>query len=131
MCDFFIYRDDVYCDECGEKIIAALDTRGKIHSDNYPKGPYSISDSARSSDTPQHCVECHKYIGMKLTATGQTYACNVLCDYVTANRGPLDSDANVLDEWAENLDNYNLDGENAKKLEAYRLLREQERAAKI
>ena len=58
----FIYQADVFCDDCGLAIRAAIAAEGKApenpddehsyDSDEFPKGPYPDDEE---SDSPQHC----------------------------------------------------------------------------
>jgi len=70
----YMYRAALYCDDCGEKIIA--DLRGTNRedtgdTDDFPQGcdPFSTE-----SDTPHHCDGCDGFLGNELTSDG--------CDYV-------------------------------------------------
>lgn len=98
----YIYQADVYCDDCGEKIRANLDSiRAMQHdrafdkddsssydSDDYPKGPFNDSDEA---DSPQHCGACHVFLENSLTSDGY--------DYVVDQALRDDGNSEVLDEW--------------------------------
>ena len=75
----YIYRAELYCEECGSAIRTALTAAGKApadagnecsyDSDNYPKGPYE--NGGGESDSPQQCAECGAYLHNPLTGDGQ------------------------------------------------------------
>jgi hypothetical protein len=59
----YVYKADLWCNECGEALRKIIKNEGKIipvnpadeytyDSDHYPKGPYSDGDAA---DMPCHC----------------------------------------------------------------------------
>jgi len=63
MSQTYIYRADIYCEDCAKEIMARLLTEsGKkledyedehtYDSDEFPKGPYEDEES----DTPEHCA---------------------------------------------------------------------------
>ena len=50
----YIYNADIYCDECGEELIAMLiakDVENTGDSDDYPQS----CDDDEETDSPQHC----------------------------------------------------------------------------
>jgi hypothetical protein len=80
----YIYDADIYCDDCGEKIIAELDAehvQDTGDSGDYPQGPYP--DGGGEADVPQHCGSCQIFLENPLTEDGYQYVCDALAD----NRG--------------------------------------------
>jgi hypothetical protein len=54
--EVYIFAADLYCEDCGARIIAWCEKHGKEKtedSDSYPQGPYS--DGGGEADTPQFC----------------------------------------------------------------------------
>ena len=80
--DFYIYRADVYCDDCGVALRAGLrfqapeqPENGRTYdSDDYPKGPYGPEES----DCPQHCGRCQVFLKNPLTSDGYRYLVETL-----------------------------------------------------
>lgn len=61
----YIFQADIYCEECGAKIVEGiksgeligsvpedLDDEYSWDSDDFPKGPYPVGES----DSPEHCA---------------------------------------------------------------------------
>jgi len=75
----YIYRADVWCDTCGEKIIAKLTKAGKAPSDpqnessyDSDKFPKYYDAKSEKSDGPENCADgscggSYEYKGRKLT----------------------------------------------------------------
>jgi hypothetical protein len=103
----FIYQADIYCEHCGQKIRDTLTAKGKhpvnqdnessYDSDDFPKGPYP--NGGGEADSPQHCANCHVFLGNDLTGEGVAYVFEALQDYVSGMGGKAD----VLDEWSEHV----------------------------
>ena len=85
----YIYRADIYCESCVEKIKAAIDadrhSRGYVaplyereDSDRYPQGPYA--NGGGESDSPQHCGKCGDFLENPLTSQGQLYLTEMLTE---------------------------------------------------
>ncbi len=75
----FIYKGDIYCEDCGRAIRRAINKEGgkpagfpdesTYESDEYPKGPYPQEES----DGPDHCGACHAFLENPLTSDGVRY----------------------------------------------------------
>ena len=84
--DAYIYRADLHCSKCGEKIREDLTAKGEApeepedeytyDSDDFPKGPYP--DGGGEADCPQHCGTCGCFLGNPLTGDGEEYVREVL-----------------------------------------------------
>lgn len=91
----FVYQVDIYCDDCGKRLMAELPkpegygavNESSYDSDDYPKGPFPIEEA----DTPEHCASCHEFLANPLTADGEVY----VREFV--QRG--DGNPEVLAEW--------------------------------
>src|ERR1700735_3099725 len=99
--DQYFYCADVYCEECADKIKAAIAADGgkpsdaedekSFDSDEWPKGPYSDQES----DCAEHCAYCHVFFENPLTSEGYCYVREKL-DAVGQELG----DNEVLEGWA-------------------------------
>lgn len=98
--DVYIYSADIYCQECGEEIIRALDgTTGKPplesreDSNIWPQGPYP--DGGGEADCPQHCGGCNGFLENPLTRDGYDYVQEQIDCYPQYRNRP------ILNQWAE------------------------------
>ena len=111
----YVYKADLLCEDCGEKIRAELTKAGKApanpnnehsyDSDDFPKGPYP--DGGGEDDTPQHCgmdldcVNADEYGSMflenPLTEDGYAYV-KAACKEAHVNE---DGVSVALDIWAD------------------------------
>jgi|SRR5208282_5912783 len=83
----YIYRADVWCHNCAEKIKlsqAASTNRPpnpedetSYDSDVWPKGPYEDQES----DSPEHCAGCGLFLENPLTQAGYRYVQEKLNEY--------------------------------------------------
>lgn len=102
----WIYKADVYCEECGERICKSLrgthpalcpedwmDT-GSYDSDDFPK-PADVEEE--ESDSPNHCGQCRKFLRNPLTSYGYTYVKEKLDESRQTQLGKL---SGVLSDWA-------------------------------
>jgi hypothetical protein len=103
----YIYAADVWCDDCADKIKAAMRADGSADamiangadldddrtydSDEYPKGPFGDEES----DCPEHCADCREFLENSLTTDGADYVRDTVREDVAAGR--LDSVA--VTEW--------------------------------
>ena len=79
----YIFKADVYCDECGEAIrssLADVAPEDKLDhhsydSDDYPKDADVEHDEA---DCPQHCADCSEFLNNPLTSEGYKYVQSAL-----------------------------------------------------
>lgn len=108
----YIYQGALYCEECGEKIIAEHPKRKKFlglfedeyDSDEFPKGPIEEGET----DSPSHCDDCAVFLESDLTAEGLEYVTEevrlMLC---TKN---YKGNREVISEWMQfyNIPNPNL-----------------------
>ena len=78
----YIYRADLWCEECAQRIMA--DAKRPVmpasehtwDSDDYPKGPYP--NGGGEADAPQHCARCGLFLENPLTADGRRYVRDAL-----------------------------------------------------
>lgn len=132
MANAYMYQAALWCEKC---ITAVKEQIAKEHpekvpqnpmdedtfdSDDYPKGPYP--DGGGESDAPEHCDACHVFLENNLTADGQEYLMDALAEYVTDSSGT----AEVLDEWADHIEGYGLEGDRKHVLDMYRAVRKRE-----
>jgi len=125
----FIFQAEIYCVDCGQAIRDRITKAGKApatpddersyDSDQFPKGPFT--DGGGESDTPANCAACHKFLHNPLTDAGVKYVLEYLKEYTDDKRGAGDA----LDEWAEELRDYHLSGEQKDILTAFRAAREE------
>jgi hypothetical protein len=103
----YIYAADTYCEDCGEKIKAAMRADGTVDamiadgadpddehtydSGEYPKGPYDIGET----DCPEHCADCREFLENDLTSEGMDYVRTTVREDIAT--GHLDSVA--ITEW--------------------------------
>src|SRR3954463_9207992 len=76
----YIYRADVYCDDCGNAIRVQIKANGdapedeldyySYDSDDYPK---DADIEHEESDSPQHCAKCDQFLHNPLTSDGYEY----------------------------------------------------------
>lgn len=77
----YIYKADVYCDDCGGMLRASLQSKPEdvpvdvldhysYDSDDYPK---EADIENKESDYPQHCAACHVFLQNPLTSEGYDY----------------------------------------------------------
>ena len=91
----YIYRADLYCDDCAKQIKASLgfshegQSEHTFDSGDYPKGPYPAGES----DTPDHCGNCGVFLENSLTGDGERY----VLDAIRAGTG----NPEVLATWKE------------------------------
>jgi hypothetical protein len=106
----YIYKADVYCDDCGNAIRAELKAEGKApedeldhysyDSDDYPKDADVENDE---SDCPQHCAGCGEFLHNPLTSDGYEYVqekLNEFKDSVKTIAKFANSNHPALAEWA-------------------------------
>jgi len=77
----YVYKADLICKECGDKVKAELTAQGKapadpsnersFDSDQFPKGPYP--EGGGEADSPHHCGMCEKFLANPLTSDGEKY----------------------------------------------------------
>ena len=82
----YIYKADLWCQDCGKKVCERLDGEGKrpedvldessYDSDEYPKGPYP--NGGGEADCPQNCAGCEIPLENPLTADGYLYLVEML-----------------------------------------------------
>jgi hypothetical protein len=103
----YIYAADVWCDDCADKIKAAMRADGSADamiangadldddrtydSDEYPKGPFGDEES----DCPEHCADCREFLENSLTTDGADYVRDTVREDIAT--GDLDSIA--ITEW--------------------------------
>jgi hypothetical protein len=85
----YIYRADIYCADCAERIKRKL--TASEDSERYPQ-----ADGGGEADTPQHCGQCGVFLENPLTREGLDYVAEAIGDYVHHGDGSLD----VLHAWA-------------------------------
>lgn len=76
--DAYIYQAALLCEDCANKIITQLTSKGKApantydettyDSDDFPKGPYS--NGGGEADSPQYCDQCREHLENPLTEDG-------------------------------------------------------------
>ena len=81
----YVFQAALLCEECG--------LRTKLHlcgseeladysllgdSDRYPQGPFS--DGGGEADSPAHCDSCGLFLANPLTADGEEYVREALCE---------------------------------------------------
>jgi hypothetical protein len=133
----YAYDADVHCVECTEELFGEIEPRAVDwygrwievavrdderlraadsdpvivrDSEENPLSPYY--DSERS-DSPQHCGDCHKFLGASLTSDGVDYVIETLWDELSPFENDNGRDRSVTLEWARYLDDrserYDLD----------------------
>jgi sarcosine oxidase delta subunit len=127
----FFYQADILCEKCGnakrEELKAAgqapanPDDERTYDSNDYPKGPED--NGGGEADSYQHCAHCGLFLGNPLTGDGVTYSLEALAEYVDGQ----DGNTEALDEWADDLADYNLDKDQKFVLTAYREVRRLEK----
>lgn len=106
----YIYKADVYCDECGDEIRGKLHAQGKTPEDTMDHSSYDSDDFPKDadveheeSDTPEHCAQCRKFLRNPLTSDGYSYVQEKLNETdVTSpyELGKLNNLNPVLADWA-------------------------------
>ena len=99
--DAYIYKADLYCEDCAEKIWEDLevgkldDLNPKFNGDNaiYPSGPYP--NGGGEADTPQHCGSCGLFLENPLTEEGKLYVNEAVDSYLNSKSG----DAEIINQW--------------------------------
>ncbi len=89
----YMYQAALWCEECGEKLRSEIpvppdadpDDETSYDSDDYPKGPYAVSES----DCPQYCDGCQVFLENPLTSDGVEYVTGLIAD--SYKDGRLDS----------------------------------------
>ena len=86
--DAYIYRADIYCEDCAEQTVAAIRHDLVLHtnligSDNFPQGPFP--NGGGEADIPQHCGSCGVFLENPLTEIGRNYA-QLACDWNTSTK---------------------------------------------
>ena len=96
----YMYQAELWCDECGRAIRAALKTEGKApanpdlaDSDEFPQ--YYL-ESQSETDSPNHCPECGVLLEENLTSDGVECVVQALVDNLLTG----DGDQEILAEWA-------------------------------
>ena len=90
----YMYRADLYCEGCAEKIIADLVEPGYPEpwdTDDYPAGPFP--DGGGEADCPWHCGSCGVFLENPLTSDGYEYVRESVQEAIDANP--------VVSQWAE------------------------------
>lgn len=85
----YMYNADLYCDDCGAKLVEDCDARGDEDtgdSDDYPQEVSHLSDEA---DSPTHCGTCGTFLENDLTDEGRDYVLEVCVEAYRA--GNLES----------------------------------------
>jgi len=91
----YIYRADLYCEDCAKQIKARLNFSHEhldidtFDSGDYPAGPYPAGES----DTPDHCGGCGIFLENPLTGDGEQYVKDAIQDGT--------GDPEVLATWKE------------------------------
>ena len=124
----YIYNADIYCEICANRIKKGLEKEGfnpldfedekTFDSNEFPKGPFS--DGGGESDSPQHCGECHCPLNNDLTHDGVKYVVEYLKEFCEGSGGS----GEVLDGWARQLNDYELDEEQTFVLTAFKIIRQ-------
>ena len=102
----YLYMADIYCDECGNKIMGNLDLPKGFdpsnectwESDEYPKGPYPDSTEA---DYPIHCAKCGEFMENNLTEDGRYYLLRTLVMLV---KHPTGTNKEIVEQWIDYYD---------------------------
>ena len=82
----YIYNADLYCKPCGMAFVEQLnealdkDVHGMLDWTNHPdlyedsnSWPQEYSRGEGESDSPDHCGNCHRFLGRHLTDDGIAY----------------------------------------------------------
>ena len=106
----YIYSADEFCEQCGEKIIAAITAEGhapadpsdesSFDSDEFPK---YVGEHDGSSDCPGNCADCHRPLNNSLTPAGVEYVIDAILESI--NEGEEARNA-VHDEHSQPNDYY-------------------------
>lgn len=93
----YVYRADIYCEDCGKDIIGKLGHENELSfdSERWPQGPFL--EGGGEADTPQHCGSCGTFLENPLTVDGYRYVAEQLDAYRTTGMGSLPT----LHQWAE------------------------------
>lgn len=89
----YMYNADLYCDDCGAKLVADCEAQGDEDTGDSDDFPQDVSHLDDCADTPTHCGGCGVFMENSLTYEGLDY---VLSACVEAYRdGNLESVALV------------------------------------
>jgi hypothetical protein len=95
----FFYQADIYCEDCGEELIADLGGRENcpalVDSNAWPDGAHD--EGGGEADHPQHCGACGQFLDNPLTPDGENYVIDAFRDYIDRGAGRL----SVLREWRD------------------------------
>lgn len=99
----FVYRADLYCEDCARDIIAKL-RDGKLvyagldseDSDDFPQGPYA--NGGGEADNEQHCGGCNVALENPLTTDGEIMRMERIAD------------AHNMEIWQDDAVEYGCDG---------------------
>lgn len=100
MSNAYIYRADIYCEACANKIKAELGAPPAIEGDSetYPQGPYSHGGG--EADTPQHCGGCDVFLKNALTSDGIQYVRESI-ELSESKKSRGGSDNAIVDLWQQ------------------------------
>lgn len=116
----YVYCAELFCDECGEKICELITADGRAPKEPNNQHTYDSDDFPKhtengSTDAPNHCPDCGRYLADPLTNVGIDYVIGYL------RRAIETGDATECEqEWAADLAaNYFLTNENDHVLNAF------------
>lgn len=81
----YVYKADLYCKRCADKIMETPGMAPNEDSDRYPQGPYG--DGGGEADHPQHCGGCRMFLENPITDDGRNYLRTILEPYIAPDDG--------------------------------------------
>ena len=93
----YAFNAALYCDNCGEKIIAALTVDGTEDTGDTDEYPQYANEDQSETDCPSHCDDCGELLRETLTGDGLAYVAQAIVEYITTGRG----DGDTIEEWAD------------------------------
>lgn len=89
----YIYKADVYCEKCGQKLAKKLwgTVNDNGDSDTFPQGPFYEQEA----DGPEHCANCGEFLENPLTTAGYQYLNQMILEHEADGKGQSD----IIDEW--------------------------------
>lgn len=99
----YIYKGDVYCEDCGLEIAESLQSQGVRDtgdSDDFPQ-----QATVGEADYPMHCAKCRAFLENPLTEEGRMYVLESILIYLEERKrvSPEHREAKkaVLSEWID------------------------------
>ena len=101
----YIYQTELWCETCANTI------RANLTDDGLAPDEVLFAEDGGESDTPVHCTGCGVYVAALLTSAG--------IEFVIEGLRTASTRTDILDEWATDVRDYDLDAEQDQVVESY------------